>query len=266
MTYTTDNLRLKLARATAVTFTVFGGFALYLTLTVLTIFLSGLDHSFWPYDDAIWFTGAEILATVIFAVVGANAAITVFGPRPHKILVTFAIFFAAFLTANGGGTLRDLMKTDLPFWLGQPLYVAIPVAITVAFSVAEIRVAEPFSKVLSVLDDFATAVFVCLGVHLVALGGVEFLPSIQEDYFVITASTVAIMTGIGGGTLRDVCILRGSPTAFRSGTYIPVVAAAVTYSFLFKLQMQTIAFGIPAWVIVCAFTTVALRIQSESRN
>ncbi len=39
---------------------------------------------------------------------------------------TTMVFLAAFCTANGGGTIRDILSNQLPFWISSPEYILIP--------------------------------------------------------------------------------------------------------------------------------------------
>ena len=73
----------------------------------------------------------DILGTVSFAVSGVFAAM-------QKKLDIFGILVIAFITALGGGTVRDMMIGDLPVqWmrnLNYPIIITISVFVTVVFN------------------------------------------------------------------------------------------------------------------------------------
>ena len=67
----------------------------------------------------------DILGTISFAVSGVFAAM-------QKKLDLFGILVIAFITATGGGTLRDMLLGDLPVvWMRNLMYPMLILAATI---------------------------------------------------------------------------------------------------------------------------------------
>jgi uncharacterized membrane protein YeiH len=140
-------------------------------------------------------TSNEILFLIgagIFAVTGVLAA-----ARQNMDIMTFVII--GVVTAIGGGTLRDLMLGVKPFWLEDPAYLYVTSSAAVATFFFE-RVFRATYNALLYLDALATAVFTVIATERTLQLGFE--PGI--------AVLMGVITGIGGGILRD--LLTGQPT------------------------------------------------------
>ena len=132
------------------------------------------------------------LATVIFAVTGVLAA-----ARQNMDVMSFVI--VGVVTAVGGGTLRDIVLGTRVFWLQDPtfLYVAAVAAIATFFFE---RMFRATFRAFLYLDAAGTAVFSVTATERThALG-----------FTVGTAVVMGVLTGIGGGVLRD--LLTGEPS------------------------------------------------------
>lgn len=75
-------------------------------------------------------------------------------------------------------------------------------------------------------------VFSIVGVFVFAISGV--LTAIDNDFDVVGSIVIGMVTGIGGGTLRDM-LLGETPVAWMKDTnYLWVILLAVVLSYLFK--------------------------------
>lgn len=169
-------------------------------------------------------TSNEILFLIgagVFAVTGVLAA-----ARQNMDVMSFVII--GVVTAIGGGTLRDLMLGMQPFWLQQPAYLYVTSAAAVATFFFE-RVFRATYKSLLYLDALATAVFTVIATERTLQLGFE--PGI--------AVLMGVITGIGGGILRD--LLTGQPTLLmRRELYMtPVLIGAALYVVVRKAQVLT---------------------------
>ena len=149
----------------------------------------------------------EHFAVAVCAVTGVLAG-------KGKQLDLFGVVVLALVTALGGGTIRDLVLDVSPiFWIADPHYVHTAVVAALAtFIIA--RFWELPQTVLLVADAFGLALFTMVGVEQSLACGV--------------AGTIAIflgvVTGVGGGLMRDV--LTGEiPLVFRRGIYLYATAA-----------------------------------------
>jgi uncharacterized membrane protein YeiH len=60
------------------------------------------------------------ISTCVFAFSGTKVAL-------HSGDSLLVAFLAGILTANGGGTMRDLMNMRVPFWIKQPGYIIVSI-------------------------------------------------------------------------------------------------------------------------------------------
>lgn len=131
-----------------------------------------------------------------------------------KQLDLFGVVVLALVTALGGGTIRDLVLNISPlFWVADPRYVHTAVgAALVTFVVA--RFWEMPQTVLLVADAFGLALFTMIGVE----------KSLACHVSPTIAIFLGVVTGVGGGLLRDV--LSGEiPLVFRKEIYLYATAA-----------------------------------------
>ena len=168
----------------------------------------------------------DLSGTFVFAV---NGALT--GLRAARLdiigMVTLGI-----VTAVGGGIVRDVLIGAVPpaafkYWP----YLAVAAGgalLTFFFS----RVLRRFTLPIDFLDAAGLSLFCVTGAT----------KSLQYGLGVVPAVILGAVTGVGGGTIRDV-LVRRVPTVLTSGLYaIPaLVGAAITV-----IAVQTGVYGIPA--------------------
>ncbi|HEX7014742.1 MAG TPA: trimeric intracellular cation channel family protein [Cyclobacteriaceae bacterium] len=163
----------------------------------------------------------EMLGTFFFAISGALAV-----QDQHDDL--FGAGFTGFVTAIGGGTLRDIMLGSYPLvWIGDIGYLyAIFAGVIVAFIF--VKSLERLKRTFLVFDALGISFFTVLGVEK-ALGlGVR--PEI--------AAIMGMFTAIMGGVLRDV-LTNETPVLFRKEIYATAcLAGAILYLTLFRLGVE----------------------------
>lgn len=198
-----------------------------------------------PFADFI-----EILGTFSFAVSGAVAAM-------EKKLDVFGVLILAFVTAIGGGTIRDLLIGDLPVaWLQHPAAGWVIVAGAVG--------ALLFGRHLKRIQ-FVLFVFDALGLGLFTLIGIQ--KGLQYNLEHVVCIALGAITGCFGGVLRDV-LLNKVPLIFRKEIYASAsivggacylsllslhindgTAAVVSITFIFGIRMLAVRFNwhLPVW-------------------
>jgi uncharacterized membrane protein YeiH len=132
------------------------------------------------------------VGVVVFAITGVLAA-----ARQNMDVMSFVI--VGVVTAVGGGTLRDLMLDQPLFWLEESSYLYTAALAAVATFFFEQRFRATLRAFLY-LDAIATALFTVLAIAKTLRLGFE--PGI--------AVVMGVITGIGGGLIRD--LLTGQPT------------------------------------------------------
>lgn len=144
----------------------------------------------------------ELIGTVAFAVSGALVAI-------DKELDYYGIVFFAIITAVGGGIIRDMMiDASLPAALENPLYVLISIA-SAALVIFFYRKIILYTNILLIFDAIGLAAFTAIGAEIAIEN------SLSMPFVIIT---LALLTGTGGGILRDV-FAKEIPFVFRKEIY-----------------------------------------------
>ena len=163
----------------------------------------------------------DILGTFSFAVSGAFFAM-------EKKLDPFGVLIIAFVTAIGGGTLRDVLIGNLPVgWLrNETATVTISVAYVLSlFFEARLR---RFTTTLFLFD--------ALGLGLFTIVGIEKALELQFSTGVCIA--LGTITASFGGVIRDV-LLNHVPLVFRKEIYaLAAIAGGLAYFGLLKLSVD----------------------------
>ncbi|MDO4545801.1 MAG: trimeric intracellular cation channel family protein [Bacillota bacterium] len=186
----------------------------------------------------------EIIGTVAFAVSGALVAI-------EKKLDYYGIVFLAIITAVGGGIIRDLMiNLPLPVALANPLYVIISVATAIAVIVFY-RWVTKLQILVTIFDAIGLAAFTAIGAQ----------SAVSNDVFTpFVVITLALLTGTGGGILRDV-FAREVPFVFRKEVYaVASIAGAVAFLAAYSYT------GIRVAMYICFGVTLVIRLVSVKFN
>lgn len=97
------------------------------------------------------------------------------------------------VTAIGGGTCRDVMLNVKPFWMAHPsyLYLIIATCFLSIFIVEKLRISI---YLLPICDALGLGAFVIIGIF----------KSLQYCDNYLVAITMGVITGCGGGAIRDV--------------------------------------------------------------
>lgn len=163
----------------------------------------------------------DVLGTFAFAVSGAFAAM-------ERKLDPFGILIISFVTAIGGGTLRDIMVGNLPVsWMHNNFTVLLIFSSAVA--------AMFLGTYLKRLHN-ALFIFDALGLGLFTIIGFE----IGLRYHFGTSICIALgtITACFGGVLRDV-LLNTVPLIFQKEIYaLACIAGALAYYFLKKTALD----------------------------
>lgn len=155
----------------------------------------------------------DILGTIAFAISGVLTAL-------HKRLDPFGILIIAFVTAVGGGTLRDVL-IDVPVaWMRNLTFVYVIVASTV-FAVI-------FRKRLGYIRR-SLFLFDTIGIALYTIVGVE--KGIAAGFDPVICVALGTMTACFGGVLRDI-LCNEIPIIFRKEIYATACILGATAYFL----------------------------------
>lgn len=145
-------------------------------------------------------TVLELIGTVAFSVSGAMIGI-------RKNMDIFGVMTLGLITAVGGGVIRDLtLGITPPATFRNPIYaVTAIITAVIIFLPAMQRLLNRFHS----LYDIVMLWMDSLGLGIFTVVGVQAAFSHSSDYGIFLLIFVGIITGVGGGILRDV--LAGLP-------------------------------------------------------
>jgi uncharacterized membrane protein YeiH len=169
----------------------------------------------------------ELFGTCFFAVSGALAA------SDNDEHDWFGVTFIGFITAIGGGSLRDILLGSYPLvWISnvQFLYAIIAGVILAKVFYGQLL---KLRKMLFLFDTFGISLFTILGTEKALHLGVHPL----------IAAMMGMFSAVMGGVIRDV-LSNQTPVLFRKEIYATAcLAGAFLYLGLEHLQMdRTIGF------------------------
>lgn len=191
---------------------------------------------------AYLFTAVELIGTVAFALSGAMTAL-------KYRLDLFGVLFLGVTVATGGGMVRDVLIGNLPPLAFRDYTYLLTAALTslLAFLAAYFskgRYHTHETKVESlanVFDALGLGAFSVTGV----LAGIN--AGFGDNSFLLVF--LGMLTGIGGGILRDVFVQR-MPNVLHKHVYaLPCILGACLYLLLYRLHVSH---------LIGAFASVAL--------
>lgn len=176
----------------------------------------------------------DILGTFAFAISGALVAL-------DKKLDIFGVIIIAFVTAVGGGMLRDLLINAHPInWIGDLNYL-YTIFIAVIFTFFFKSKIAHLSKTLFLFDTVGLGVFTLLGLE----------KGLSYNLHPIIALIMGMTSAVFGGVLRDV-LTNKVPLIFEKEIYASAcLAGGITYLILNYMKVpENINFIIAASVVV----------------
>lgn len=184
----------------------------------------------------------DILGTFAFAVSGVFSAM-------ERKLDAFGILIIAFVTAIGGGTIRDLLVGNLPVnWLQND------VAIWVIFLAAATTML--FGRLLKQLTT-ALFIFDALGLGLFTIIGFEV--GVNKGFSAGICVALGTISACFGGVLRDV-LLNKLPLIFHREIYaLACVAGGIAYHFLLQTGWDDNTLKVICILLIFLIRLVAVR-------
>jgi len=158
--------------------------------------------------------GISFVAIAVFAITGVLAGL-------QKEADLFSLLVFGLVTALGGGTIRDLLLGVPVFWISELTYiwVALGAAVLTFFLY---RFFSQLYRLLLYLDAIGVALFTIQAIDKVF--GLEYGP--------IIAVIMGVITGIGGGLVRDVLADRPTLLMTKDLYATPILLGSVAYLLL----------------------------------
>ncbi|WP_192347479.1 trimeric intracellular cation channel family protein [Algoriphagus sp. Y33] len=184
--------------------------------------------------------GLELIGTFVFAISGALAI----REREHDM---FGAGFTGFITAIGGGTLRDILLDSYPLvWIGDVNFLySILVGILAAFIFPNFL--SKLRKTFFLFDTLGIAFFTVLGVEKALSLGVR--PEI--------AAIMGMFSAVMGGVIRDT-LTNEIPILFRKEIY----ASACLAGAIFYLILNSFGVSRDVNLLVSIAVIIAIRLLS----
>ena len=140
----------------------------------------------------------------------------------------FGVAMIAFITALGGGTVRDMLLGNFPVgWTQHPPYIYLTIGAGL-FTMLVARFMHHLYKVFLILDAMGLIAFTVIGCSV----------ALQLDYSPPVVVMAGMITGIFGGILRDILCQR-VPVVLRHELYASVsMLVAILYLTLHDLGIE----------------------------
>jgi len=192
----------------------------------------------------MFFQIIDILGTIAFAISGVLVAL-------NKKMDPFGVLIIAFVTAIGGGTLRDVMIGVQPVsWMTNMTYVYVIFAATV------------FAVLLrNKINYLRTSLFLfdTIGIGLYTVVGIE--KGIGVGLHPIICISLGTVTACFGGVIRDI-LCNEIPVIFRKEIYATAcILGGFTYFLLRQFMADTNFIFVIAGVVVIVVRLIAVKFK-----
>lgn len=186
----------------------------------------------------------EIIGTSAFAIASTFAAM-------EKKLDVFGIFIIAFITALGGGTLRDVLIGEVPVkWLFE-FSAGFIVLLSTIMGLLFRSVIKNYHNVLLFSDSIGLGFFTVVGIQT----------GISLDMHPISCIALGTITACFGGVIRDIS-LSNIPLIFQKEIYATTcIFGGFIFFLLLKLDVSKMAIE-----IICLASIALFRLLSVKFN
>ncbi|WP_207425148.1 trimeric intracellular cation channel family protein [Pedobacter sp. SYSU D00535] len=178
----------------------------------------------------------ELMGTLFFAMSGALAA-----AEHNEEHDWFGAGFIGFITAIGGGSLRDILLGSYPLvWIGDLMFLYV-ILIGIVLAGVFYNLLLKLRKTFLLFDTLGISLFTVLGTEKALRFGIS----------AEVAAMMGMFTAVMGGVIRDT-LINEIPVIFRKEIYASAcLLGAAVYLLLSKLQVERdICFLIAVLVIV----------------
>lgn len=189
------------------------------------------------------YTLIDYLGTIVFAITGASIA----GRSKFDF---FGMLFLGFLTAVGGGTVRDIIISEPVFWTLNPIYLYLVFLATLSTFFLN-HLYERYKAILLFLDTLGLGLFVVIGTH----------KSLVLDFNIETAFIMGTISAVLGGILRSA--FSGEYSILHNRELYATVAAASSLIFILTYKLGA---GINTCALAAILSAFALRYTAIKFN
>lgn len=187
----------------------------------------------------------DYLGTFAFALSGIRLA-------SAKNFDWFGAFIVGMATAVGGGTLRDVMLDQSPFWMTRWIYFAITGFALLLFVFFHKQI-NKISNTIFLFDTIGLGLFTVVGIQ----------KTLDAGFPLWTANIMGMFTGAAGGVIRDI-LINEVPLIFRRDIYaLACFAGGVffTWGYIEGLPIEACTIGCAMAVIIIRLLAVMFHWQ-----
>lgn len=197
----------------------------------------------------MFYLAIDILGTIAFAISGVLVAM-------EKKLDLFGVIIIAFVTAIGGGTIRDMLIGNTPvLWMREPTYVIVILS-TVVLAILFSKQLRRLRKTLFLFDT--------IGIGLFTMVGVE--KGLSAELLPIMCIALGTITACFGGVIRDI-LCNEIPVIFRKEVYATAcILGAFSYFLLRKLPFTEEYAYIAAIAIIIVVRIIVVKFKISLPN
>lgn len=183
----------------------------------------------------------ELIGTVAFAASGAITGLS-------KKMDIFGVTTLGVVTSVGGGVIRDvILGITPPATFSKPIYALVAIAVSIIIFIPSVRrilfkKQAVYDYIMLIMDSLGLGIFTVVGIQ------VAYTSDFSHNAFLLLF--VGMITGIGGGVLRDV-LAGNTPYIFVKHFYACAsLIGAIVCIILWKILGQSIAIAGGALVII----------------
>lgn len=186
----------------------------------------------------------DILGTFAFAVAVAFSAM-------EKRLDPFGVLVLSFVTAIGGGTLRDILIGNVPVgWLRNET-ATIVIFISAIAAMFFSRYLRQFNTTLFVFDALGLGLFTIIGLEI----------AIEKEFSIGICIAIGTITACFGGVTRDV-LLNNVPLLFRKEIYaMACIAGGLLYFLLMYFKIDANLAKIICIIVIFTIRVLAFQLK-----
>ncbi|MEM5564326.1 trimeric intracellular cation channel family protein [Psychroserpens sp. AS72] len=192
----------------------------------------------------MFFQIIDILGTIAFAISGVLVAL-------NKRMDPFGVLIIAFVTAVGGGTLRDVMIGVEPVsWMRNMTYVYVIIGTTI-FTIILRKKINYLRTSLFLFDTIGIGLYTVVGIETGLVAGLH----------PIICIALGTMTACFGGVIRDI-LCNEIPVIFRKEVYATAcILGGLTYFLLRKFMADTNLIFVIAIIVVIVIRLIAVKFK-----
>ena len=186
----------------------------------------------------------DILGTIAFSISGVLVAL-------NKKMDAFGILIIAFVTAVGGGTLRDILIGETPVsWMKDMTFVYVVLASTILAVIFKSKI-DYLRKSLFLFDT--------IGIGLYTVVGVE--KGLSVGLHPIICIALGTMSACFGGVIRDI-LCNEIPIIFRKEIYATAcILGGIAYFIIKRLPIEGNLVFVIAGLVVIVTRVLAVKFK-----